>query len=263
MKVFSPVKSFLKAFILWQLFQSIDAFSVSPYTTGVWLFASLATSIIFSILLKRPTELIYGIAIIVWVSLIHRFNGFLPLLYFIWSFYRFDKMNSQDVVQIDDSTHSSGAIKFGGFWRRGMAYSIDWCIFILFLMPISVAVGGLNADVQPVNPYHQWIHVAFVLVMWIILSMMESSIYRATLGKRALGLRVVSLSGNRLSFTTALMRNFIKIPLWGVPEYLLPISESWVWGLLLVGQIAIFFTAIFSSKKQTVYDMLVKTLVVR
>jgi len=259
--VFSPVRSFLKAFILWQIFQSMDVFSVSPYSTGVWLFVPLATSIIFSILLKKPTELIYGVAMVAWVSFFHRFNGFFPLLYFVWSFYRLDKMYSQDSVQIDESKLSE-ALEYGGFWRRGVAYIIDWCILILFVIPVSVAVGGLNADVQPVNSYHQLINVVLVLVIWLILSMMESSVSRATLGKRALGLRVVDLSGNRLSFTTALMRNFIKLPLLGVPKYFLPESE-WVFGILFVGQVAIFCTVIFSRKKQTVYDMLVKTLVVR
>ncbi len=258
---FSPVRSLVKAFILWQILQFVNIFSVSPYPTEVWLFGSLATSITFSILFKKPSELIYGVAIVAWVSFIHRFNEVFPLLYFGWSFYRFDKMHSQDIVQIDDSTYSSLAIEYGGFWRRAMAYGIDCFIFILYLIPVSIGVGGLNAVVQPVNPYHQSINMILVLIIWLILSMMESSVFKATLGKRALGLMVVDLSGSRLSLTTSLMRNFMKIPLWALPQYIFPESE--LLGLLFIGQVAIFSVIILSRKKQTVYDMLAKTLVIK
>ena len=152
---------------------------------------------------------------------------------------------------------------FGKIVKRVLAYLIDYGIFMLFFVPIAVAVGGVD---DTGNPYHQWINVLLLLVMWIILSLLESSNERATLGKRALGLRVVDLDGKRISFTTALIRNFIKILLWGLPKYLFPeyFSELCFWmGFLAIGQIGMFCVAIFSSKNQTVYDMVEKTVVVK
>lgn len=73
---------------------------------------------------------------------------------------------------------------------------------------------------------------------------MESSSWQGTLGKKALGLRVTDLEGNRVGFGRATGRYFAKI----------------VSGLILfIGYIMVGFTA----KKQGLHDMMVATLVYR
>jgi uncharacterized RDD family membrane protein YckC len=75
----------------------------------------------------------------------------------------------------------------------------------------------------------------------------ESSAQQASLGKRALGLKVTDLQGRRLRFGKAFGRWVVKQAL-----VLIPII-GWI-GLLAIG---------FTDKKQGVHDMMVGTLVWR
>ena len=82
------------------------------------------------------------------------------------------------------------------------------------------------------------------IVAWLYYAFMESSSMQATLGKKALGLRVVDMDGSPISFWRASGRFWAKIPS----------------GLLCaVG----FIMAAFTDKKQALHDMMASCLVVR
>ncbi|MBL0309533.1 MAG: RDD family protein [Bacteroidetes bacterium] len=75
-------------------------------------------------------------------------------------------------------------------------------------------------------------------------SLMESSKYQGTLGKIVLGIRVTGLNNERVSLSTALLRNLSKI----------------LSGLILgIGYLMI----IFDSRKQGLHDKIADTLIVR
>lgn len=82
-----------------------------------------------------------------------------------------------------------------------------------------------------------------LLIGWMYFAGFESSPLQATIGKKAFGLAVVTISGNRLSFPRATGR------------YLARLLSG---GLFCLG----YVVAIFSAKKQTLHDMLASTLVV-
>jgi uncharacterized RDD family membrane protein YckC len=71
----------------------------------------------------------------------------------------------------------------------------------------------------------------------------ESSRYQATPGKLAVGMIVVDLEGNRISFRKALVRNLSKI----VSAAILDI------GFIMIG---------FTEKRQGLHDMIAGTVVV-
>ncbi|HXI44099.1 MAG TPA: RDD family protein, partial [Bryobacteraceae bacterium] len=72
---------------------------------------------------------------------------------------------------------------------------------------------------------------------------MESSHYQATLGKKALGIIVTDMNGNRISFARANGRFFGK----------------WVSGMIMnIG----YLMAAFTEKKQALHDLLAGCLVV-
>ncbi len=73
---------------------------------------------------------------------------------------------------------------------------------------------------------------------------MESSEKQATLGKMAVGIKVIDMHGKRISFLHATGRNFAKI-----------ISVA----ICMIGYLMIIFT----EKKQGLHDMIAGTLVVR
>jgi uncharacterized RDD family membrane protein YckC len=87
-------------------------------------------------------------------------------------------------------------------------------------------------------------YLAGALLSWLYAATMESSPWQATLGKKALGLMVTDIQGQRISFGRATGRHFGKI-LSGV--------------ILGIGFLAIAFT----SKKQGWHDDLADTLVLR
>jgi uncharacterized RDD family membrane protein YckC len=70
---------------------------------------------------------------------------------------------------------------------------------------------------------------------------MESSKYRATVGKIALKLIVTDLQGNRISFSKALIRRF----------------AMFLSAILFIG----FLMVLFTKKKQALHDMIAGTLV--
>jgi len=78
---------------------------------------------------------------------------------------------------------------------------------------------------------------------WLYYTAMESSRHQATLGKKALGIIVTDMSGNRISFARANGRFFGK----------------WISGMILnIG----YLMAAFTEKKQALHDILASCLVV-
>ena len=144
-------------------------------------------------------------------------------------------------------------MEYAGFWRRVAAYLIDVII-------ISVAGGfigglfggvmgaGISASGGSVEDSMQTLNSVGGLIGLVIgigyFAGLESSSWQATVGKKALGIIVTDLNGNRISFGRALGRYFAKI-----------LSSL----ILLIGYIMVAFT----EKKQGLHDMLASTLVVK
>lgn len=121
---------------------------------------------------------------------------------------------------------------FAGFWLRLAAFIVDWLVLMIPGAIIGV-VGGAGFGAR----------LLAIVVSWLYFALSESSEWQATLGKKALSLKVTDLDGNRLSFGRATGRYFGKI-VSGV--------------ILLIGYIMIGFT----EKKQGLHDILAGTLVV-
>jgi uncharacterized RDD family membrane protein YckC len=83
-----------------------------------------------------------------------------------------------------------------------------------------------------------------LVVNWLYFALMESSSWQATLGKRAVGVKVINEQGSRVSFITATIRYIGKI-----------VSGA----ILLIG----YIMAAFTAKKQALHDMIATTYVVK
>jgi uncharacterized RDD family membrane protein YckC len=88
------------------------------------------------------------------------------------------------------------------------------------------------------------LNLTSLVVGWLYFALMESSERGATVGKMAMGLRVVTNDGQRLSFPNATGRYFAKI-----------VSAV----ILCIGFIMIAFT----DRKRGLHDMIASTLVIR
>jgi uncharacterized RDD family membrane protein YckC len=109
--------------------------------------------------------------------------------------------------------------EFAGFWLRVWAGAIDGTLAALAALVITVIVGfamkviGGHFGLSPITSSYVT-GIAFILVLtigaWLYCAFSESSSHRATLGKRIVGLQVVTASGGRLTFGQATVRHFMK-----------------------------------------------------
>jgi uncharacterized RDD family membrane protein YckC len=111
------------------------------------------------------------------------------------------------------------APEYAGFWLRVWAGSIDIALEALAAVILTVIVGVAikiyvsRSGLSPITgSYLTGIAFIFLLAVgsWLYAAFFESSNWRATLGKRIVGLQVVTSSGGKLSFGQASVRHFMK-----------------------------------------------------
>lgn len=162
-------------------------------------------------------------------------------------------MSEMNFDPLPTHSHQSDPPALAGFWRRAAATIID--LFILyyplafvFCLPTLVLILLSESQVITPNSDHLIIVMAlgiplFFVAWWLLSALSESGKHQGSLGKRFLGLRVVRLDGQPVTFGHASVRFLGKL-----------ISI----GLLLVG----YLIQPFTVRKQTLHDLLVGTLVV-
>lgn len=142
-------------------------------------------------------------------------------------------VNGQDVV-------------YAGFWKRYAAYFIDYILLTVVTLPLSMIINVMGA-----SSGNEGVQVALTLVVMLLSMVISIGYYAgfhasrggATLGKMAVGIKVVRGNGERISFLRAFCR------------YLATIVSSLI---LMIG----FIMAAFTERKQALHDMMCDTLVV-
>ncbi|MBN1364911.1 MAG: RDD family protein [Syntrophaceae bacterium] len=133
------------------------------------------------------------------------------------------------------------AISYAGFWKRVAAWFIDFIILsvIMYLFALIFFTNGTDNVSVLRGKYLFW----GIIIAWLYYTLMESSLKQATLGKMALGIKVIDLNGNRIAFGKANGRYFGKF------------LSSIIIG---IGYIMVAFT----QKKQGLHDIMAQCLVV-
>ncbi|WP_019569050.1 MULTISPECIES: RDD family protein [unclassified Thioalkalivibrio] len=133
---------------------------------------------------------------------------------------------------------------FGGFWRRVLAVLIDG---VILGIPLTVVQAMVSPETMHTEEWTDadtaWTFVN-ILVGWFYFAGMHSSQYRATIGKMAVGLRVVDWHGERISFARATGRHFA--------EFLSGL-------LFMIGYLMVAFT----RQRRALHDFIAETWVVR
>ncbi len=147
-----------------------------------------------------------------------------------------------------DAGPASGpqAVGYGGFWVRVVALIIDVVILTIASGVIATVFGVavVPSDGYEYSPALAWANFGSVVLCWLYFALLESSERGATVGKMAMGLRVVTGDGRRLSFLNATGRYFAKI-----------LSSLFLgFGYLMVG---------FTERKRGLHDMLANTVVIK
>jgi uncharacterized RDD family membrane protein YckC len=145
---------------------------------------------------------------------------------------------------------------YAGFWIRVLAALIDGALLAAVFFPMwfifTVFLGALGGF----RPRGSGPHMAAVFVLmpafsltslcvaWLYEALMTSSAKQATLGKMALGLKVIDKQGGRLTFLHATGRHFARI----LNSFTLQI------GYLMIG---------FTQRKQGLHDLVAGTYVIK
>ena len=104
-------------------------------------------------------------------------------------------MESEEII---DGDSSSKTYNYAGFWIRIGAYLIDIAILIIPIAGLQYLFFGSTFS----NPssYDQIVNLG---VWWIYYAILESSSLQGTLGKKALGIKVINENGERINFGKA------------------------------------------------------------
>jgi uncharacterized RDD family membrane protein YckC len=148
---------------------------------------------------------------------------------------------------------------YGGFWRRLWSHMIDRFILGVVFMPVGFmvlapmmateSIGWTDTDLPAeaiTTLLGATLAVVFLALLgsWLYYALMQSSSRQATLGQMALGIRVTDLEGRRVSFARASGRYFATV----------------LTGLTFgIGYLIMLFT----TRKQTLHDLVARTLVLR
>lgn len=157
----------------------------------------------------------------------------------------------------DEAFYGGGEVVYAGFWKRVAAYLIDAMVIGAASQIVQLVVLGLffgfNASSMsdPETMFASGTGILFVLALYLVPLAMNAAYYaafhasskQATLGKMAVGIKVVRTAGTRISLARGVGRFFAAM----------------LSGLMLgVG----FLMAAFTERKQGLHDMICDTLVV-
>lgn len=148
-----------------------------------------------------------------------------------------------------------GPVAYASFWARFVAVFVDGILigllgmvfrFFIFgiIFGIMIASQGQALTEGNLQLLNFLAYIIGIVVGWLYCALQESSAAQATIGKKAMGLRVTDEAGNRISFGRASGRHFGKI-----------ISSF----LLFIG----WLMQPFTKKKQALHDLMAGTLVVK
>jgi len=157
---------------------------------------------------------------------------------------------------------AASRVEYAGFRLRFLALLIDNVVmgigFVLILIPLIflTGLGGLLGQIHPdeeLNDAGIFVLIGLIFLAatvslvftWLYHALMESSEWQATVGKKALGLVVTDMAGQRVSFARSTGRHFGKIITNMVPLFI---------GYIMAG---------FTAKRQALHDMLAGCLVLR
>ena len=176
-----------------------------------------------------------------------------------------------------------GTLTPAGLWPRVKAFGVDYLFIAAYLIVLTGAVWGLR--LTPLRSLLATLYGApstaqftdslfFDIPVMLYFALFESSEWQATPGKRRVGLRVVTESGQRIGRPRALGRIILKFLPWeiahtsiwhtpGWPQHAQPTQLNLVGYLAVYALLGVYIVTLLTSRtRQTLYDRLTRTRVV-
>ena len=154
--------------------------------------------------------------------------------------------------QMRENAEISGdqIMRYVGFWRRGGALMIDGVIMYLLQLPIGILFGIGSAFTSSEGDGSPGVMLALIIPMYILQFLLPALYYilmngkyGATLGKKAVGIKIVMSDGEPITYGRAIGRYFAYI-LSGI--------------ILYIG----YIMAAFDEEKRALHDHICDTRVI-
>lgn len=137
-------------------------------------------------------------------------------------------------------------MKYSSFWKRFLALLCDYVIvlFIIFIVSFIISIlQRLSSTEVEIILYSVLKYPIYLIFIWLYYSLMESSNYQGTLGKKIMRIKVTDIEGNKISFGRSTGRFYGRL-----------LS-------ILTFNIG-FLIAAFTPKKQSLHDIISNSLVI-
>lgn len=164
------------------------------------------------------------------------------------------------------------------FLLRFKAFIFDYILIFAYLSLLVV----LNVFIFP--SIQSWFNKSLILAQFIGFLMVtlpvslyfiifDSVIGKQSYGKRKAGIKVVTNQGDSPSFIASIVRVALKFLPWELSHFLIyrlvsmgdekvPLLYTSIGAIIYILMFAYILTAIFTSKKQSIYDLITKTQVI-
>jgi len=118
-----------------------------------------------------------------------------------------------------NSVSATPTVEYAGFWLRVWAGAIDVCLEALGALVLTFVIDAFLrrfGRLLGISPFVSKVAtgMAFIIILaiggWLYCAFAESSSWRATVGKRLLGLQVITSDGGKTSFGQATVRHLMK-----------------------------------------------------
>ncbi|NUU78146.1 RDD family protein [Paenibacillus xylanilyticus] len=168
---------------------------------------------------------------------------------------------------------------YATFLLRIKAFLLDYILMFGYLVLLLVENVFIFPSLQElfngslaVAQLTGFIMVTLPISVYFVIS--DSTVGGQSFGKRKTAIQVVNQNGNALSVPHAIFRTILKFLPWELSHYLVyrlvhvgegavPVQYYVIGGLIYALMFTYIFTAIFTKRKQSLYDLLAKTQVVK
>src|SRR5690625_231214 len=157
------------------------------------------------------------------------------------------------------------------FLLRLKAFLIDYIFIFLYLVGLVILnvflfpqVQGLFTGSLIVAQLTGFLFVTLPVLLYFIIS--DSTFLGQSFGKKKIGIRVVDQNGVPPSVVVAVFRTVLKFLPWELSHYLVyrlvnigdgdvPVAYFLIGALIYILMFTYIFTAIFTKRKQSLYDL--------
>ena len=165
------------------------------------------------------------------------------------------------------------------FIMRFKAFMLDYLLIFAYLVVLAIfnilifpSVQSLFNGSLVLAQFTGFLMVTLPVSLYFIIS--DSVIGRQSFGKRRMGIKVVNERNETLPILRAIFRTILKFLPWELSHYLVyrlvylgdgevPLNYYIIGGIIYALMFAYILTALFTKRKRSLYDIVVKTQVIK